>query len=160
MIYLNKTYLILLVTHYGMIVYCLSVDRLWDDSLLEDGIRLLKEDLPLSDSAPGGMISYRKTLTISFFYKFFLFVKQKISSVHRHLSKDGDIQVCNITRSLHCVAVLAIFISEKDTFSSMWICYSDWYTSFTVFDVDNNPCLYHTELWFINSRFIPVCVYM
>ena len=117
MIYLNKTYLVLLVTHYGMIVYCLFVDRLWDDSLLEDGIRLLKEELPLSDSAPGGMISYRKTLTISFFYKFFLFVKQKISSDHRHLSKDGDIQVCNITsRSLHCVAILAILISEKDTF--------------------------------------------
>ena len=95
----------------------------------------------MSDSAPGGMISYRKTLTISFFYKFFLFVKQKISSLNRHLSKDGDIQVCNITRSLHCVALLAILISEKDTFSSMWICYSDWHTSFTVFDVDNNPCL-------------------
>ena len=96
MIYLNKTYLMLLVTHHGMIEFIVYfVDRLWDDSLLEDGIRLLKEDLPLSDSAPGGMISYRKTLTISFFYKFFLFVKQKISSVHHHLSKDGDIQVCN-----------------------------------------------------------------
>lgn len=45
---------------------------------MEEAVKLLKLDLPLSDSAPGGQIAYRKSLTISFFYKFFVTVKRKL----------------------------------------------------------------------------------
>ncbi|KAF0287070.1 Xanthine dehydrogenase/oxidase [Amphibalanus amphitrite] len=44
----------------------------WDDSLLQEAVSLLLEDLPLGPSAPGGMIEYRRTLTLSFFFKFYL----------------------------------------------------------------------------------------
>jgi len=33
---------------------------------------MLADDLPLPPEAPGGMASYRRTLAISFFFKFFL----------------------------------------------------------------------------------------
>eukprot|EP00069_Balaena_mysticetus_P006586 bmy_05225T0 len=38
----------------------------------------LVEELPLSPDAPGGMIEFRRTLTLSFFFKFYLTVLQKL----------------------------------------------------------------------------------
>lgn len=35
-------------------------------------------DLPLAADAPGGMVPYRRTLSTSFFYKFFLHVQSEL----------------------------------------------------------------------------------
>ncbi|KAK7085090.1 hypothetical protein SK128_008316 [Halocaridina rubra] len=51
----------------------------WNSSLLETGTSLLLQDLPLSPSAPGGMIEYRRALTVSFFFKFYLSVREQHS---------------------------------------------------------------------------------
>ena len=40
----------------------------------------LLEALPLDDSAPGGMIEYRKALTLSFFFKFYMMVNRDLSA--------------------------------------------------------------------------------
>ena len=40
---------------------------------------LLAEDLPLAPGAPGGMEAYRKSLTLSFFFKFYLAVLKQIN---------------------------------------------------------------------------------
>ncbi|XP_047499622.1 xanthine dehydrogenase/oxidase-like isoform X1 [Penaeus chinensis] len=53
--------------------------RCWDPSLLEAGTSLLLQDLPLSASAPGGMVEYRRALAISFFFKFYLSVRGRLS---------------------------------------------------------------------------------
>ncbi|XP_076810087.1 xanthine dehydrogenase/oxidase-like [Clavelina lepadiformis] len=53
-------------------------DRDWDEALLEDGIKWLAEDLPLLLSAPGGMVEYREALAASFFFKFFVHVKESL----------------------------------------------------------------------------------
>ena len=50
----------------------------WNESTLEKAIGYLIEDLPLSASAPGGMIQYRRSLTISFFFRVFLSICQKL----------------------------------------------------------------------------------
>lgn len=55
------------------------VGRKWDSSLLEDGASLLLRDLPLSYSAPGGMVEYRRALVLSFFFKFYLSVRGTLS---------------------------------------------------------------------------------
>ncbi|CAH1790691.1 unnamed protein product [Owenia fusiformis] len=59
-----------------------AIGRTWDDKLLEDVCHWLENDLPLSDSAPGGQIQYRRTLTTSFFFKFFLQVKSYKVKLH------------------------------------------------------------------------------
>ncbi|XP_071455101.1 xanthine dehydrogenase/oxidase-like [Hetaerina americana] len=52
--------------------------RKLDMLLVEDVCNALADDLPLSPDAPGGMVAYRKALTLSFFYKFFVDVYKKI----------------------------------------------------------------------------------
>ena len=53
------------------------IGRRWEEpSLVEDTCRLLLQDLPLSPSAPGGMSTYRQSLCLSFFFKFYLSVGQ------------------------------------------------------------------------------------
>ena len=51
----------------------------WNEDLLPRAYKLLEEDLPLADDAVGGMIQFRRTLTTSFFYKFFLRVTKQIT---------------------------------------------------------------------------------
>lgn len=55
------------------------VGRTWNDDLIPVANALLESDLPLPDNAPGGMIHYRRTLTTSFFYKFYLYVSEKLA---------------------------------------------------------------------------------
>lgn len=50
----------------------------WDSGLLDDTFNLLKEDISLSENAPGGMIEFRRSLTLSFFFKFFLSVTHEM----------------------------------------------------------------------------------
>ena len=38
----------------------------------------LAEELSLAPDAPGGMVEFRRTLTLSFFFKFYLTVLQKL----------------------------------------------------------------------------------
>uniref|UniRef100_A0A8C8SUX6 Xanthine dehydrogenase/oxidase n=1 Tax=Pelusios castaneus TaxID=367368 RepID=A0A8C8SUX6_9SAUR len=55
------------------------INREWNENLLQDACRLLAEEMKLSPSAPGGMVDFRLTLTLSFFFKFFLVVLQKLN---------------------------------------------------------------------------------
>ncbi|CAL4058678.1 unnamed protein product, partial [Meganyctiphanes norvegica] len=53
--------------------------KYWDTSLLELASETLLEDLPLPPSVPGGMVEYRRALTLSFFFKFYLSVRGHLS---------------------------------------------------------------------------------
>lgn len=50
----------------------------WDRTLVEIFNDELMQELPLDPSAPGGMIQYRRTLTLSLFFKAFLEISQKL----------------------------------------------------------------------------------
>uniref|UniRef100_A0A8C7F8D3 Xanthine dehydrogenase n=1 Tax=Oncorhynchus kisutch TaxID=8019 RepID=A0A8C7F8D3_ONCKI len=50
----------------------------WGEELLQDACSSLAEEMTLHPSAPGGMVTYRRTLTLSLFYKFYLTVQQKL----------------------------------------------------------------------------------
>ncbi|KAI8791232.1 xanthine dehydrogenase/oxidase [Biomphalaria glabrata] len=56
------------------------IGRKWDKSLLELACSqdLLPADLPLAPGSVGGLIAYRRTLTLSFFFKFFTTVSDKL----------------------------------------------------------------------------------
>ncbi|EMP24535.1 Xanthine dehydrogenase/oxidase [Chelonia mydas] len=51
----------------------------WNENLLQEACRLLADEMNLSPSAPGGMVDFRRTLTLSFFFKFYLIVLQKLN---------------------------------------------------------------------------------
>ncbi|KAM6893551.1 xanthine dehydrogenase/oxidase [Xenentodon cancila] len=55
------------------------VGRPWGEELLHEACSSLAEEMTLDPSAPGGMVTYRRTLTLSFFYKFYLTVLRKLS---------------------------------------------------------------------------------
>ncbi|XP_070813717.1 xanthine dehydrogenase/oxidase [Chaetodon trifascialis] len=52
--------------------------RRWGEELLQEACTSLAEEMTLDPSVPGGMVSYRRTLTLSLFYKFYLTVLQKL----------------------------------------------------------------------------------
>ncbi|XP_029378509.1 xanthine dehydrogenase/oxidase [Echeneis naucrates] len=52
--------------------------RCWEEELLEEACYSLAQEMTLDPSVPGGMVTYRQTLALSFFYKFYLTVLQKL----------------------------------------------------------------------------------
>ncbi|KAG8653082.1 xanthine dehydrogenase 1 isoform X4 [Manihot esculenta] len=50
----------------------------WNQELLEGTLKLLETDVLLKEDAPGGMVDFRKSLTLSFFFKFFLWVSNQM----------------------------------------------------------------------------------
>ncbi|XP_008323589.1 xanthine dehydrogenase/oxidase [Cynoglossus semilaevis] len=52
--------------------------RRWEAELLQEACSSLAEEMTLDPSAPGGMVTYRRTLALSLFYKFYLNTLQKL----------------------------------------------------------------------------------
>lgn len=50
----------------------------WNEATLETAYSLLLEDLPLSPSAPGGMVQYRRSLTLGLFFRAFLAISAEL----------------------------------------------------------------------------------
>ncbi|XP_053996533.1 xanthine dehydrogenase [Hylaeus anthracinus] len=50
------------------------IGRKWNKMLLEDVYSSLLNELPLPESVPGGMVKYRKSLTLSLFFKAFMHI--------------------------------------------------------------------------------------
>ncbi|MEJ1287177.1 hypothetical protein NN561_018192 [Cricetulus griseus] len=59
-----------------------QLSRSWNEELLQDVCAGLAEELHLAPNAPGGMVEFRRTLTLSFFFKFYLTVLQKLGRVN------------------------------------------------------------------------------
>ncbi|XP_074574131.1 xanthine dehydrogenase-like isoform X2 [Curcuma longa] len=55
------------------------IGKKWDDNLLQAALKILQEDIVLTENAPGGMVEFRKSLTSSFFFKFFSFVTNEMN---------------------------------------------------------------------------------
>lgn len=54
------------------------IGKLWNQELLEGALKVLQKDILIKDDAPGGMVEFRKSLTLSFFFKFFQWVSHQI----------------------------------------------------------------------------------
>ncbi|XP_053697545.1 xanthine dehydrogenase [Sabethes cyaneus] len=55
------------------------IEQKWNSELVEKANTLLVDELPLSPSAPGGMILYRRSLTLSLFFKAYLTISEALS---------------------------------------------------------------------------------
>lgn len=61
----------------------------WDEKMLEKAYDFLIEDLPLSPDAPGGMILYRRSLTLSMFFRAYLAISQQLDKELPESYKSG-----------------------------------------------------------------------
>ncbi|MCO5564577.1 hypothetical protein L7F22_018241 [Adiantum nelumboides] len=53
-------------------------DKEWKKEILQDACAKLREDIVISENAPGGMAEFRSSLVASFFFKFFLIATYKL----------------------------------------------------------------------------------
>lgn len=51
----------------------------WNQALLDEGLELISKEFALPPGVPGGMARYRQALTLSFFFKFFLEIAEKLN---------------------------------------------------------------------------------
>uniref|UniRef100_H2YPI3 Xanthine dehydrogenase/oxidase n=1 Tax=Ciona savignyi TaxID=51511 RepID=H2YPI3_CIOSA len=63
------------------------IGREWKDELIDDVAAWMREDFKLEQNAPGGMAEYREALALSFFFKFYIHVKDC-------LCKEGATKQC------------------------------------------------------------------
>ncbi|XP_016182608.1 xanthine dehydrogenase 1 [Arachis ipaensis] len=80
------------------------IGKVWDQNLLQDALKVLQNDIILKEDAPGGMVEFRKSLTLSFFFKFFLWVSHQLDGVKEsipasHLSAMQPVHRPTITGS-------------------------------------------------------------
>ena len=52
----------------------------WDQQTLETALSSICEEFNLPPNAPGGMVRYRRSLALSFFYKFYVHVAQEVNA--------------------------------------------------------------------------------
>lgn len=64
------------VTLSALKTECFLLGKSWDTELLQGALEKLSEDISLPENVPGGMVEFRRSLTLSFFFKFFLWVAQ------------------------------------------------------------------------------------
>lgn len=64
------------------------IGRCWDEEMLDDAGRMIREEVSLLTAAPGGMVEYRKTLAISFLFKFYLDVLKQLKRRNPHRCPD------------------------------------------------------------------------
>ncbi|XP_025022291.1 aldehyde oxidase [Python bivittatus] len=57
------------------------IGRNWNEQMLNEACKLILEEITLSPSAPGGKVEYRRTLLISFFFRFYLEVLQDLKDM-------------------------------------------------------------------------------
>ncbi|CAK6980440.1 xanthine dehydrogenase/oxidase [Scomber scombrus] len=79
--------------------------RRWGEELLEEVCTSLAEEMTLDPSVPGGMVTYRRTLTLSLFYKFYLTVLQKLQQQGVGVEEVGS----------DCVSATEIYHPETPT---------------------------------------------
>ncbi|KAG8389014.1 hypothetical protein BUALT_Bualt02G0185300 [Buddleja alternifolia] len=57
------------------------IGKRWNKELLQSALEVLEKDIVLKENAPGGMVEFRKSLILSFFFKFFLWVCQQMEGM-------------------------------------------------------------------------------
>uniref|UniRef100_A0A803TI00 Xanthine dehydrogenase/oxidase n=1 Tax=Anolis carolinensis TaxID=28377 RepID=A0A803TI00_ANOCA len=80
------------------------IGRKWKEDLLQEACHMLASEMNLSPSAPGGMVDFRRTLVLSFFFKFYLTVLQKLNielNGNNNLSETVPPQYASATELFH-----------------------------------------------------------
>ncbi|XP_065866854.1 xanthine dehydrogenase 1-like isoform X2 [Euphorbia lathyris] len=55
------------------------IGKNWNQELLLGALKVLETNILIKEDAPGGMVEFRRSLTLSFFFKFFLWISQQMN---------------------------------------------------------------------------------
>lgn len=76
------------------------IGKIWNDDIIDVAFTSLLNDLPLALNAPGGMIQYRRTLTLSLFFKAYMQILNELNgSCENELD---NVTVFNRMSSVQC----------------------------------------------------------
>ncbi|TMX00399.1 hypothetical protein EJD97_000889 [Solanum chilense] len=76
------------------------VGKNWNKELLHGALKILGEEIALKEDAPGGMVEFRKSLTFSFFFKFFLWVCHQMDGQPSFIEKVPAAHISAVDSSL------------------------------------------------------------
>ncbi|XP_063822615.1 xanthine dehydrogenase-like isoform X2 [Ostrinia nubilalis] len=93
----------------------------WDDKLLEVVYDSLTKEMELGISVPGGMADYRKSLCLSLFYRYYLFVSQNLNKLNgyktshnnNHISGASEIPILPASSSQYFEIKESISLSDS-----------------------------------------------
>lgn len=68
--------------------------------MLDEACRLLLDEVSLPGSAPGGRVEFKRTLVVSFLFKFYLQVLQTLKPLAERPSAPVSARACPVPRSL------------------------------------------------------------
>ncbi|XP_040295315.1 aldehyde oxidase-like isoform X2 [Bufo bufo] len=77
------------------------VGKHWNEDMLSEACKLILDEIQLNPSAPGGMIEYKRTLTISFLFKFYLEVQQALNQLDPNNPDISALKKFDLTQSKH-----------------------------------------------------------
>uniref|UniRef100_A0A7N0RHR8 xanthine dehydrogenase n=1 Tax=Kalanchoe fedtschenkoi TaxID=63787 RepID=A0A7N0RHR8_KALFE len=63
------------------------IGKTWDQDLCAGALKVIEKDIVLKEDAPGGMVEFRRSLTLSFFFKFFLWVSHQMDGAEHFTTK-------------------------------------------------------------------------
>ena len=84
-----------------VVVVVVVVHRVWGEEMLAVACSSLAEEMAIPYRAPGGMPVYRLSLTLSFFYKFYLSVSSRVDPASITDSHQNAYKVNYIVVSLY-----------------------------------------------------------
>ncbi|XP_069839456.1 aldehyde oxidase-like isoform X2 [Dendropsophus ebraccatus] len=77
------------------------VGKHWNEEMLSEACKLILDEIHLNPSAPGGMVEYKRTLTISFLFKLYLEVLQALDHLDPNNTDISALKTFDSTPSKH-----------------------------------------------------------
>lgn len=77
------------------------VGKHWNEDMLSEACKLILDEIHLNPSAPGGMVEYKRTLMISFLFKFYLEVLQALNHLDPNNPDISALKKLDSTTSKH-----------------------------------------------------------
>ncbi|XP_074858018.1 aldehyde oxidase 2-like isoform X2 [Carettochelys insculpta] len=78
------------------------IGRQWNEQLLDDACKLVLGEISLPPSAPGGKVEYRRTLLVSFLFKFYLEVLHGLNKMYPAKYPDLSKKNMSALGAFHC----------------------------------------------------------
>ncbi|KAG8520970.1 Aldehyde oxidase [Galemys pyrenaicus] len=89
------------------------IGRSWNEKMLDEACRLLLDEVSLPGSAPGGKVEFRRTLIISFLFKFYLEVSQTLKRMDPAYSPSPADTYASALEDLHSRHRGRLFMYQK-----------------------------------------------